>query len=178
MKTSDLSHPVFLCGMMGAGKTTIGKMFAQKTGLPFHDLDHLIETTERMTIPDIFKTKGEAYFRETEAGWLVQNAPHYKGILSLGGGSLQHQQLVDHLKMYGWLVFLDAPASVLCNRLKGSKNRPMLNSTNLRQRIETLLEERRSLYEQAHITIKSEGMAVNEIVNDLIKKVLIYEGRN
>lgn len=178
MKTSDLSHPVFLCGMMGAGKSTIGKLLARKTGLPFQDLDHVIETAEGRSIPEIFEKKGEAYFRETEAGWLAQNTQKYTGILSLGGGSLQHQQLVDHLKMYGWLVFLDASASILYNRLKKSKNRPMLNGINLQTRIESLLEERRSLYEQAHITIKSDTLTENEIVNELIKKLLIYEGRD
>lgn len=180
MKLSDLSHPVFLCGMMGSGKSTIGKIIAQKTGFPFQDLDTIIEDGEGMTIPEIFKTRGEEYFRKTESFWLIQHARTAKGILALGGGSLQNQQLVDHLKMYGWLVFLNASASVLYNRLKQSKHRPMLSSagSDLKQRIEALLEERRSFYEQAHITIEVDSLETDEIANQLIKKLKLYEGRN
>ncbi|MEX0649255.1 MAG: shikimate kinase [Balneolaceae bacterium] len=179
MKLSDLSRPIFLCGMMGSGKSTIGKIMAHKTGLHFQDLDHIIEDGEKMSIPEIFSKRGETYFRKTEEFWLIHNSQTLRGILALGGGSLQHQQLVDHIKMYGWLIFLDSSSSVLYNRLKKSKNRPMLSAgDDLKKRIDTLLEKRRPFYEQAHITIKTDSLKKNEIVTELINKIKLYEGRN
>lgn len=175
----SLSHPVFLCGMMGSGKSSVGKRVADKLQVPFNDLDSLIEQQEGLKIPDIFRTKGEAYFREAEQKQLTETAITAQGILALGGGSLQNQRIIDHLKLYGWIVFLDAPRSVLFNRLKNSQNRPLLSDTDtesLRLRIDSLLEQRMPFYSQAHITVKTNNLQLNEVADRIITKLKLYEG--
>src|SRR5690625_5362958 len=107
------NQPIFLCGMMGAGKSTIGPRLADLMEKPFADLDQIIEETEKMTIPAIFEKKGESWFRKRERELLIQTAREFNGVLALGGGSLQNQELTDQLKMYGWLVYLDRKSTRL-----------------------------------------------------------------
>lgn len=176
MSDFNLSKPVFLCGMMGAGKSTVGKRLATKLNVPFNDLDSMITHQESMSIPDIFSQKGEDYFRKTERRLLIRESQRTKGVMALGGGSLQNQQVVDHLKIYGWLVFLKVPQSVLLSRLKSARNRPMLSKTNIEQKIDQLLTERAPFYEQADITVEAGKETHNQVVDQLIKKLSVYEG--
>lgn len=176
MSKLTLSKPVFLCGMMGSGKSSVGKRLASKLNVPFCDLDKMIVEHESMTIPEIFSQKGEDYFRKAEHNLLIKESQRTKGVMALGGGSLQNQQLVDHLKIYGWLVFLKVPQSVLLKRLKSGRNRPMLSKTNIEQKIEHLLTERNPFYEQADITITIGTESHNQVVDNLVKKLSVYEG--
>ena len=175
MTTPQLTQPVFLCGMMGAGKSTIGKILAAKSGVPFSDLDSLIESSENMSIPEIFDSHGEQKFRETERSILLEHAKKAEGIIALGGGSLQNQQLVDHIKLSGWLIFLNVPVKELIKRLKNSANRPMLENSDLEKKIKQLLKERLPFYNQAHITIHTNDMDAEEIAENILKKLRIYE---
>ncbi|MDZ7718898.1 MAG: shikimate kinase [Balneolaceae bacterium] len=173
------SHPVFLCGMMGSGKSTIGKKLAGKLDLPFTDLDTVIEESEGMTIPEIFEQKGESGFREIERKQLIQLAGGMEGVLALGGGSLQNQQIVDHLKIYGWLIFIDTSMDEILNRLSDPSGRPMLESSNeLAKRIDSLFDERMQYYEQAHFSVQTENKSIEETTTEIVKKLTIYEGRN
>lgn len=175
MNGLTLSKPVFLCGMMGSGKSTVGKRLAAKLNVSFTDLDKVIVEHEGMSIHEIFSKKGEDYFRETERNLLIQESKHMSGVIALGGGSLQNQQVVDHLKIYGLLVFLKVPQSVLLKRLKSGRNRPMLSKTNIEQKIDQLLKERNPFYEQADITITIGTESHNQVVNNLLKKLSVYE---
>lgn len=183
MSKFEPKKPIFICGMMGAGKSTVGKMLANKLNQPFKDLDEMIVNQEEMPIPEIFNEKGEPYFREAEKKLLIKSSQTYKGIMALGGGSLQNQQIIDHLKIYGWIVFLEVSQSVLLERLKKSVNRPLLNNKQvndiaaLEEKIQTLLNKRNPLYEQAHITINCDGLRKNEIVSRIVEKIALYEGR-
>ncbi|MEX2455872.1 MAG: shikimate kinase [Balneolaceae bacterium] len=176
MSELTLSKPIFLCGMMGSGKSTIGKRLAARLNVPFRDLDKLITQQESMSIPGIFSQKGEDYFRETERNLLIKECERTKGVMALGGGSLQNQQVVDHLKLVGRLVFLKVPQSVLLKRLKSGRNRPMLSETNIEQKINQLLTERNPFYEQAEITISIGTESHNRVVDNLVKKLSVYEG--
>lgn len=176
MSEINLSKPVFLCGMMGSGKSSVGKRLASKLNVPFSDLDKLIIRQESMSIPEIFSQKGEEYFRKTERNVLIKESQRTKGVMALGGGSLQNQQIVDHLKIYGWLVFLKVPQSVLLSRLKTGRNRPMLSNTNIEQKIDQLLTERTPFYDQADITVDVSTESHNQVVDKLIKKLSVYEG--
>ncbi|NBC66612.1 MAG: shikimate kinase [Bacteroidetes bacterium] len=179
MSKPKLSHPVFLCGMMGSGKSTIGEKLADKLGVPFEDLDSVIEETEGMSIPEIFEQKQEKGFRRIERNQLIQLAGDVKGVLALGGGSLQNQQIVDHLKIYGWLIFIDASRADILNRLSDPTGRPMLESVDaIAERINSLFDERLQYYEQAHFSIQTENKSVDEITTEIVKKLTIYEGRN
>ncbi len=176
MSEFTISKPIFLCGMMGSGKSTIGKRLAARLNIPFKDLDELIVKHESMSIPDIFATKGEEYFRTIERSLLIKESQNTKGVMALGGGSLQNQQLVDHLKIHGWLIFLRVPQSVLLKRLKSGRNRPMLSGVNIEEKIDGLLKERSSFYEQSDISITIGTESHGKVVDNLIKKLNIYEG--
>lgn len=178
MTTNLINQPIFLCGMMGSGKSTIGKVLAQKMGVSFHDLDDLIEEKLKMSIPEIFKYLGEVEFRKTERELLLNNSTQTEGILALGGGSLQNQELVNHVKERGVLVFLDCSRSVLFKRLKNSKNRPLLQSPSKDdsdEKINQLLDQRLPFYTQAHIIIQIDKQNKHEIANTIINRLANYE---
>jgi shikimate kinase len=171
-------QPLFLCGMMGSGKSTIGKQLAKELNIPFADLDSLIEKQENRTIPEIFAGEGEEAFRTIEQKLLIKRAQETEGVLALGGGSLQNQQITDHIKLQGWLIFINPPRAVLLNRLKNSKKRPMLNSpedVNRQEIIDRLIDERLPFYSQAHITVNTGGLKKKEIVDLIIQKLKMYE---
>lgn len=173
----QIKQPVFLCGMMGSGKSTIGKQLAVELGATFKDMDDLIELKMNMSIPEIFEKLGETSFREAEKNLLIEESQRNDGVLALGGGSLQNQNLVDHVKLQGWLVFLDTPLTTLVERLRRSQNRPMIDNTasGLENRLNRLLEERLPLYSQAHIKIKTDGLSTKEIVTAIRKQLANYE---
>lgn len=182
MDKLTLKKPVFLCGMMGSGKSTIGRHLASELGVPFLDLDDMITEKSEMTIPDIFEKKGESWFRDLERSLLIRVSQKFNGIMALGGGSLQNQHIVDHLKLYGWLIFLDVPQSVILSRISGDSNRPMLKGKKPddqeNSKVARLLEKRLPLYQQAEITILTEYRPVDEIVHEIIKKLTLYDGFN
>lgn len=175
-----LTQPLFLCGMMGSGKSTIGKTLAQKLSVPFHDLDNLIEKKSGKSIPEIFERDGEDRFRQIEKDLIIQLAQTAKGIIALGGGTLQNQQITDHIKLNGWLVFLDCKPDTLYNRLKESSNRPMISSLSnesLKLKITTLLNDRLKFYEQAHFSVDCNDKDVDTILEELIQKLKFYDQR-
>ena len=181
MEDKLLTQPLFLCGMMGSGKSTVGRRLAQRLSLPFHDLDNLIQKKTGMTIPEIFKKNGEESFRKIERDLIIQFSQTVKGIIALGGGTLQNQQIIDHIKLNGWLVFLDCNPDTLYNRLKESTNRPMiasLSEEDLKLKISTLLNERLQFYGQAHFSVECSDRNVETILEELIKKLKIYEQKH
>ncbi|MFO7847281.1 MAG: shikimate kinase [Balneolaceae bacterium] len=179
MEKLTLKKPLFLCGMMGSGKSTIGQILAEKLHVPFHDLDEMIEDEAGISIPEIFERDGEQRFRKLERNVLIRESQKIKGVMALGGGSLQHQRIIDHLKIYGWLVFLDVDQSVLLKRLQGDSGRPMLKQNDedgtADQNFQKLLQERRPLYEQAEITIQASRQTPAELADSIINKLLIYD---
>lgn len=179
MTRSKLKHPVYLCGMMGSGKSTIGEKLAEKLEIPFKDLDSEIEQSEGMTIPEIFDQQEEKGFRAIERKQIIKLAGNFEGVLALGGGSLQNQQVVDHLKIYGWLVFIDTPQEEIVKRLSDPSGRPMLESSDeIAKRISNLFDERMKLYEQAHFSVQTDNKSIEEITTEIVKKLNIYEGRD
>lgn len=174
----ELKKPVFLCGMMGSGKSTVGPELAGMMHVQYKDLDQLIEEKEQMKIPTIFKEKGEHYFREIEQNLLIQQTEKPEGVLALGGGSLQNQFITDHVKLAGWLVYLDVPVETLVQRLSGSKGRPKLlqaGNKNVTNQIKKLLGDRLPFYTQAHLSIKTGTLTPAETARSIIKKLKIYE---
>lgn len=179
MSRSILKHPVYLCGMMGSGKSTIGEKLAEELGIPFKDLDSEIEESAGMTIPEIFDQKGEKAFRAIERKQIIRLAGNFEGVLALGGGSLQNQQVVDHLKIYGWLVFIDTSQKEIVKRLSDPSGRPMLeNSKEITERISNLFDERMKFYEQSHFSVQTDDKSIKEITTEIVKKLNIYEGRD
>ncbi|MCW9706656.1 shikimate kinase [Fodinibius salsisoli] len=171
---------IFLCGFMGTGKTTIGRKLAQKLDYPFLDLDDRIVERAGQSIPDIFEAGGEGRFRTVERKALMEVCRSFKGVVALGGGSLQNQHLLDHLKLNGLLIFIETPFSVLIDRIYQDKNRPLLldESGNVKERktleeeLRFLYDDRLPLYRQASISIQmSRGESPEEQVETLFKKI-------
>lgn len=168
------NQAIFLCGMMGTGKSLVGKHLAKKLNLPFTDLDSLIESETGKTIPQIFKEIGESGFRVIEKNSLIKYLNHPKGVLALGGGSLHNQLLVDLIKNSGILILIDTPIEILVSRLKKSRRRPMIKGLNvdeLKLYIEKLQKERKPFYNQADIIISGATKSY-QITTELIIKEL------
>lgn len=176
--SQQIKQPIFLCGMMGAGKSTVGQTLAKILQVPFYDLDQVIENHEKQTIPEIFETGGEEAFRKIERQLLIAHTDEMEGVLALGGGSLQNQLIVDHIKLNGWLVYLNPPLETILARLKDKSGRPMISdhdSGKIKDRVHTLIHERAPFYNQAHITVKTATLTPDETADLIIKKLSFYE---
>ena len=174
---------LFLCGMMGSGKTTVGRTLASRLDLPFYDLDELIEKKAGKSIPEIFKNDGEQGFRKLEREMILEVTADPSGIIALGGGSLQNQHLTDHIKLSGWLIFLDAAPEEITERLQASEDRPMISNiasdkTELLDKISSLIDQRKPYYSQAHMTIQTDGLTPDQIALKIIDKLSFYEQRH
>ena len=162
-KLEDHKGSIYLCGFMASGKSTLGKVLADKLGWDFRDLDTVIEEKEGMPITEIFVKKGEDYFRRKEWEYLLSLTREFKGIVALGGGALQDQRIVDHLKVHGLLVFVDTPMELITERVYDSEERPILfdesgkikSKETLFTELKALYSGRIDLYKQAQITIKT-----------------------
>ena len=137
---------IYLIGMMGSGKTTIGKHLAKDLNYRFLDTDEIIETVAKKSISDIFLTEGEQYFRELETKVTAELSIYTRSVISTGGGIIQQQMNWSYLR-HGLIVWLDTDLKILQKRLAEDKSRPLAD------KLESLLETRRPLYAQADIRI-------------------------
>ncbi len=165
-----------LVGMMGAGKTSLGRRLAARLEVPFHDADHEIETAAGLTVSEIFAKFGEPYFRDGERrviARLLGEAPH---ILASGGGAFMDPATRAAMKENALTVWLKAPAGVLLSRVKKRDTRPLLRNGDPRETIEKLLAIREPVYAQADITLEcadeSHHSAVDRIVAALRERGL------
>jgi shikimate kinase len=156
---------IFLIGMMGTGKTTVGKVLAQHLGYRFLDTDVFIEKVAGQTISEIFAQEGENYFRELETQILAELSAYTRSVIATGGGIVMRPKNWSYLH-HGLVVWLDAPVELLQKRLAEDNTRP------LRDKLPSLLEKRQPLYEQAdlHILIE-ENQTPEEIVAHLIERI-------
>jgi shikimate kinase len=162
---------VYLIGMMGSGKSTIGKLLAEKLNYRFLDTDILIETIAGKTINEIFAQDGEVVFRELETQILGELSPYTRSLISTGGGIVLKPKNWSYLH-YGLIVWLDAPVELLVQRLGGDRTRPLLKQADLFLKLTSLLEQRKTLYEGAdlHILIE-ESQSPAEIVAEIIAQI-------
>ena len=160
---------------MGSGKTSLGKLLARKLKFEFSDSDLLIEEQEKSSIQEIFSSKGESYFREKEHEVLLELGENNQPtIFSTGGGMPLFNDNLSLMKKKGLVVFLDVPIGMLYFRLKNDSKRPLLASqVNLLDYIETTLNERIPVYQQADFTVNgslNKSNLVEEIINFYSKK--------
>ncbi len=143
---------LYLIGMMGAGKSTLGKILAQELGYRFLDTDVVIEAAAGQPVTEIFATAGETAFRELETQVLGQVAAYQQMAIATGGGIVLQRQNWSYLR-HGIVIWLDVSVDQLCDRLQSDSTRPILQGVDLRQTLQTLLEQRQSLYDQADVRI-------------------------
>ena len=164
----DSNKNLVFLGMMGSGKTTLGKIISKKLDKQFIDVDQLIEIHEGMTISDIFKIKGESYFRKLEEETSLQNLKKVNSVISLGGGAflnkkIQREVLKNHISV--WLKWDDI---TLIKRIKNSKKRPVVTKLN-EDELKKLIKERSKTYSKSHLKIKCDNLSKQEIINKIIK---------
>lgn len=176
----NIPDRIFLCGFMGAGKTTLGKLLSEELNVSFLDLDTRIEEKAGKAISLIFKEDGEQAFRKMERSCLLDVIRNHKGVIALGGGALQNQHIVDHIKLNGLLIFIETPFSVIFNRIMQHKNRPLLldeegdfkKKERVKEELKTLYEQRLPLYRQAEINfLCEENTSLKDMVYSLTKKI-------
>lgn len=168
------STRLFLCGMMGTGKSSVGKKLARLLKLPFSDLDKIIEQAYSASVSELFQIHGEPYFREIEKKALSDFIDNGLGILALGGGSLQDQEITDAVKSAGYLIFIDTPLPMLLERLQGNRRRPLLlglTTLELEQKIRQLNSEREIFYKQADIIVEGSSRPAAETAKAILSKL-------
>jgi shikimate kinase len=160
---------VVLVGMMGVGKSSIGRRLAARLGVPFVDADTEIEKAAGMSIPDIFARHGEADFRSGEARVIARLLDGGPQVLATGGGAVMNADTRGAIKAKGVSIWLNAEFDVLMRRINKRKNdRPMLQTADPAARLRELLVEREPFYRLADLTVQSREVPHDAIVTDII----------
>ena len=171
-KSYKMNKSLTLTGMMGVGKSTVGKNLAKKLNCNFIDVDELIEIKEGISINSIFKNKSESYFRKIESEITLQVLNKNNSIISLGGGAFLNRTIRTFVKKKSISFWLDVDIEELIKRLKRTKKRPLLYKKNISDTIKTIYLERKKIYNEADFRIKCSSLNSSEIVNKILK---LYE---
>ena len=171
-KTTKTSKNLTLTGMMGVGKSTIGKNLAKKLGYKFIDIDKLIEIQEGISISLIFKNKSEAYFRKIEKEITLHELKKNNSVIALGGGAFTNKSIRLSAKRLSVSFWLDINEDQLVKRLEKTKKRPLLYKKNISDTIRKIYLERKKTYKEADFRIKCDFLTSNEIVDKILK---LYE---
>lgn len=164
-----MANNIVLVGLMGAGKTTIGKSLAEKLDYSYIDIDEEIVLHEKMSINEIFETKSETYFREVETKILQKFSEQENLVISTGGGAFEKGINREILLNSGKVIYLYADVDTLFERIKNDTSRPLLKCENPKGKLEELLSKREENYLKAHHKINTVGKSVDEIVEEIIK---------
>ncbi|SON57859.1 Shikimate kinase 1 [Hartmannibacter diazotrophicus] len=159
---------IVLIGMMGAGKSSVGKRLAARLGLGFVDADHAIEEAANQTIPEIFAEHGEEYFRTGERKVIARLLKDGPQVLATGGGAFMNGETREAIAATGISVWLKADVAVLFERVKKRPTRPLLQNPDPEGTLRRLVEERYPVYGLADITVLSRDAPHDVVVNDLI----------
>lgn len=163
---------IAIVGLMGVGKTTLGKKLSKKLGYYFIDSDHEIEDRERKTIPEIFAQNGEAYFRAVEEKIIEEIASRDEEIvLSIGGGGFMSEKTRNILKEKALTIWLYAPIHELLRRVGNKTNRPLLLNQNKRLVLEELAKKRYPIYSQADLKFETVNASHENLINKIINKL-------
>ena len=157
--------------MMGAGKSAIGKILANKLDYNFIDVDKMIEIKTNKTIRKIFEDEGERYFRDLEEKITINLLNNKKTIVSLGGGAIINKNIRNSIKINSYNIYLKANVDVLAKRLVNSKTRPLINKKKLKIQLIDLIKEREKYYQTADLIINNEKNLI-ETTQNIIKKIV------
>ncbi len=166
------TNNIFLVGLMGSGKTTIGRSLAKKLNLRFVDADQEIESRTGASIPLIFEIEGEASFRQREAD-VIRDLTAQQGIvLATGGGAVLNENSRRLLRERGTVIYLRASVASIIQRTSHDKNRPLLQTADPKAKIEALSRERAPLYQEvAHIIIETGRPNVHSVVQNILSQL-------
>ena len=161
-----------LLGMMASGKTTLAKIVSKKHNMKFIDTDNNIVKKNSMSIDEIFKSKGEAFFWKEEEKEVLQSLKNKNCIISVGGGAFLNKNIRENILKNAISIWLDVETEVLKKRLKKNNKRPLLDKENNQKQIEEIYNKRKKIYEMSNHKIKCTLLTKNKIVDKIIK---IYE---
>src|SRR5450755_4242588 len=162
------TRPVVLVGMMGAGKSTIGRRLAVRLKLPFLDADTEIEAAAGMSIPDIFETHGEPHFRDGEARVIARLLDGGPAVLATGGGAFMREDTRGRIRAKAISIWLKADADTIMKRVKRRADRPLLQTADPAATVGRLIEQREPVYRHADLTIWSRDVPHEKIVDECI----------
>lgn len=162
---------IILIGFMGSGKSTVGRMLAQRLRFHFIDTDRLLEERSRMAIKDLFAKHGEVFFRDRETATLESLHGIRRHVLATGGGIVTRPENAPILRSLGWVVQLSADPDELYARVAKSTNRPLLQTENPRERVHEMLALRQPMYDScADFTVNSTGLARERVVDKIVSE--------
>lgn len=165
-------YNIVLIGFMGAGKSTISDYLSTMFDMEIVEMDQVIAEREEMSIPDIFSTYGEEYFRDLETNLLIEMQDRKNTVISCGGGAALRERNVEEMKKNGRVVLLTASPEVVYERVKDSNDRPVLNGRKNVEGIAELMEQRRGKYEAAaDIVINTDHKTVLQVCEELVQRL-------
>ena len=171
MTKKIFTKPIVLIGMMGSGKSTVGRKLARKLNLKFYDSDRVLEEREGLSIVDIHDFMGEKYFLQKEEEVIKEIIGYGVIVLSIGGSSFINENIRNFIKKYTISIWLDSKLETIFERVSRRNTRPELITTNNKKELlEKLLEERKPIFNQADIRIESD-LEAHHLVNNLIEKL-------
>jgi len=165
------ARSIVLVGMMGAGKSSVGRRLGARLGIPFQDADIEIEKAAGMTIPEIFATRGEPYFRAGEARVIARLLESGPQVLATGGGAFMNPGTRAAIRQKGISVWLKAEFDVLMRRVKRRADRPLLQSPDPGETLRILMAERSPTYAEADIVVESRDVAHEAVVDEVLGAV-------
>jgi len=161
-----------LLGMMGVGKSTLGKIVAKRQNLKFIDTDLNIEKKNSMRISEIFKKKGENFFRIEEEIEILETLKKNKCVIAIGGGAFMNKKIRNIILENSFSIWLDMNLKTLSKRVKWNNKRPLLNKENPKEIIKKLFTKRKDFYKLADYKINCNGLTKKDIINKIIS---VYE---
>ena len=164
-----VARSIVLIGLMGAGKTAVGRRLANRLDLPFTDADSEIEIAAGQTVSEIFTEHGEPYFRQGESRVIARLLQAGPQVLATGGGSYMDARTRANIKARGISIWLKAELPVLLHRVRRRDNRPLLDSDDPDKVMRELMEKRYPIYAEADITVESRDVAHDLIVGDVVE---------
>ena len=170
-------NQIYLVGPMGSGKSTIGRLLAKKLGLPYFDLDKLIEDQEKMSISDIFQKQNEKYFRDLESITLVQYSQESNFVISTGGGCVLRDQNLYILRK-GLVIYLKISIETQFKRVKNRTHRPLLNNVT-KDALAKFDKERGPVYSGiSNIEVDVSNLDKEDVLSTIIKRLESYSEKN
>lgn len=179
MQIIDEAKNIVLVGLMGSGKSAVGRTVAKKLGRRFIDTDRYIERKSGKTVAEIFESDGELTFRTLEKETIRKISQYIGIVIATGGGAIRDTENFNNLKESGWIFALYASPSVLYQRIAGKRIRPLL--TGKEDPIKTLEDistDRKSMYAQADFQINTENKEINQIADEIINLLDFNPGTN
>lgn len=173
---SAIIKPIVLVGMMGTGKSTIGRKLANKLNLQFYDSDKIIEERQGLSVRDIHDFRGEEFFQNLELEVITEVLKYGVIVLSTGGESFLIEEVRKTIKERATSIWLDTSADVIHERVSRRNTRPLLDGNNKIEHIEQMLDERNNFYSESDIRVETGNMEAHFVVDSILSKLKKYFG--